>query len=194
MWLAHHQSLGEYTTKTTLSHDALPLSFGDVIQLWKSNDGFNRFFTATLSQSDYSAFFWETPPITRNNLALDFECVLVSAPELSRLRADPAAFSKHFLSPPADQIVTFSNLGGDATLVVPVALRDDSPYSHLAQFLKNAPVGQASSLWRNVALALNARISDAPIWLSTAGMGVPWLHIRLDSTPKYYRHSSYKKN
>jgi hypothetical protein len=30
-----------------------------------------------------------------------------------------------------------------------------------------------------------------PIWLSTAGMGVAWLHIRLDERPKYYSHKPY---
>jgi hypothetical protein len=29
------------------------------------------------------------------------------------------------------------------------------------------------------------------MWLSTSGLGVAWLHIRLDSTPKYYQHQPY---
>jgi len=37
-----------------------------------------------------------------------------------------------------------------------------------------------------------ARLSDRPLWISTAGMGVNWLHVRLDSRPKYYRHAPYK--
>ncbi len=35
-------------------------------------------------------------------------------------------------------------------------------------------------------------ISDRPIWLSTAGGGVAWLHVRLDSTPKYYGYAPYR--
>ena len=30
-----------------------------------------------------------------------------------------------------------------------------------------------------------------PTWLSTEGSGVPWLHVRLDSRPKYYHHAAY---
>ena len=30
-----------------------------------------------------------------------------------------------------------------------------------------------------------------PTWLSTAGMGVSWLHVRLDSQPKYYGFAAY---
>jgi hypothetical protein len=36
------------------------------------------------------------------------------------------------------------------------------------------------------------RIGEAPVWLSTAGMGVAWLHVRLDSRPTYYGHRPYK--
>jgi len=31
-----------------------------------------------------------------------------------------------------------------------------------------------------------------PPWVSTAGMGVPWLHARLDTRPKYFRHAPYR--
>lgn len=32
----------------------------------------------------------------------------------------------------------------------------------------------------------------SPFWLSTAGMGVSWLHVRLDERPKYYRFQEYR--
>ena len=35
-------------------------------------------------------------------------------------------------------------------------------------------------------------IGDEVKWLSTAGMGVYWLHVRVDSRPKYYRYQGYK--
>lgn len=31
-----------------------------------------------------------------------------------------------------------------------------------------------------------------PVWFSTSGMGVPWLHFRLDHRPKYYTFTPYK--
>ena len=30
------------------------------------------------------------------------------------------------------------------------------------------------------------------LWVSTSGLGVYWLHVRLDSYPKYYQHAPYK--
>ena len=32
-----------------------------------------------------------------------------------------------------------------------------------------------------------------PTWVSTAGGGVAWLHVRLDSAPKYYTHRPYTR-
>jgi hypothetical protein len=29
-------------------------------------------------------------------------------------------------------------------------------------------------------------------WVSTAGTGVPWLHVRRDTRPKYDRHAPYR--
>ena len=30
-------------------------------------------------------------------------------------------------------------------------------------------------------------------WLSTEGSGVPWLHVRMDSSPKYYHYDAYRR-
>ena len=40
--------------------------------------------------------------------------------------------------------------------------------------------------------AMLDRIDDRPVWLSTAGMGIAWLHIRLDDRPKYYGYREYR--
>ena len=29
------------------------------------------------------------------------------------------------------------------------------------------------------------------VWLSTAGDGIAWLHVRMDPRPKYYQHTEY---
>lgn len=38
-----------------------------------------------------------------------------------------------------------------------------------------------------------ARLGVRPVWLSTAGMGVSWLHVRLDARPKYYGFAAYRE-
>ena len=77
-------------------------------------------------------------------------------------------------------------------LVVPAPVAEESCYTHLARFLRDAPRLQVDAFWRSAGLAMQDRISSAPTWLSTAGLGVSWLHLRLDSRPKYYRHQPYR--
>jgi len=40
-------------------------------------------------------------------------------------------------------------------------------------------------------IAVGDGANDIPM-LSTAGMGVYWLHVRLDTRPKYYQHTPYR--
>jgi hypothetical protein len=37
------------------------------------------------------------------------------------------------------------------------------------------------------------QLNDKPIWLSTAGLGVPWLHVRLNRQAKYAVHQRYRQ-
>lgn len=51
------------------------------------------------------------------------------------------------------------------------------------------------ALLAQVAAAIHARWTerpDAPLWVSTSGLGVPWLHVRLDDAPKYYTHRPFR--
>jgi hypothetical protein len=58
--------------------------------------------------------------------------------------------------------------------------------------MRTAPGAQKHALWRAVGEAMQRRISQKPVWLSTAGMGVAWLHVRLDDRPKYYGYMPYR--
>ena len=41
--------------------------------------------------------------------------------------------------------------------------------------------------------AVQRRLGTKPVWLSTAGAGVSWLHVRLDDRPKYYGYAPYRQ-
>jgi hypothetical protein len=171
-----------------------------------------------------SALFWETPAFSRTTLSRPFEFVTLPAPQLARVRPDGSAFAAHFGAAQCTT-ATFTNLSGDATLVIPcpppvagvdgacdvsgdawsgggdtATARGGSPalhapsHGHLGAFVHSAPAAQREALWRAVgAAAREAAKRDDPTWLSTAGSGVPWLHIRLDARPKYYHHLDYKE-
>lgn len=189
MWTALTDPLSSRTRRYRLRDAAGPLSWGEVLRLWQESPEFAAFFSRTLAGAPFNAFRWETPPLTSACVQEPFEFVLVESPEL-RVPGDPRAFAEHFR---ADQdVVSFTNLGGDADLVVPCPRGPAETYAHLAAFLRGAPEGQKQALWSLVGRCAGARLGSVPFWLSTAGAGVAWLHVRLDSRPKYYSHVPYR--
>ena len=148
-------------------------------------------FISVLAGTEYGAFRWETPPLVTGNQERPFEFVLLDSPGLDT-PGDATAFASHFTNPATgDGVIAFSNLGGDALLVVPQPLGPAMFYGHLAAFTRQAPREQNHALWQAVGRNMRERIGEQPIWLSTAGGGVPWLHVRLDTRPKYYGHEPY---
>lgn len=164
-------------------------TFRDVLEGWRADPTFCRWFNDVLADLPFAAFRWETPPVVGDASTRMFEFVALDAPGLAR-RADRAAFAEHFDG--ARDVVAFENLGGDAQMIVPSPIAGDDAYGHLAAFVRNAPEAQRISLWRSVADALLQRIGPRPVWLSTAGAGVAWLHVRLDDRPKYYGFAAYR--
>ncbi|VTS07272.1 Uncharacterized protein OS=Blastopirellula marina DSM 3645 GN=DSM3645_29311 PE=4 SV=1 [Tuwongella immobilis] len=164
------------------------MTVSQVLTAWRDTASWRDEWTAILAAMPFAAFRWELPPLTRQSLRMPFECVILNAPELHH-EADPSAFAEH-LSQHAS-VAVFANLGGDAMLIAPTEQADRAAYPHLAAFVRTAPRAQIHDLWQTVAQQLLAHPGDSPIWLSTAGAGVPWLHVRIDRQPKYFRYSPY---
>ena len=184
---------GTRVRKLTLLDDGAPLSYAEVIEGWRQDDGFCDFFSDLLGAAPFAACFWETPPVTASSIAQDFECVQVDSPALARLEAEPAAFARHFAVAPEAEAVAFANLGGDAWLVAPAPRTAGDSFPHLLAFLRSASSEQKRALWRSTGETLARLISERPLWVSTSGLGVAWLHIRLDTRPKYYVFESYRR-
>jgi hypothetical protein len=177
------------TLKMTILQNSRAAAFAQVIQAWTEDPNFRLAFSATLENCPFSAFRWELPRLTTALANGPFECVIVDSPSLL-VPADPGAFSAQYTN--EAEVVAFPNLGGDAALVVPCPLDSETRYGHLRAFLRTAPESQKHLLWQTVGTEMNRRLSAKPVWLNTAGGGVPWLHIRLDDQPKYYRHDPYR--
>ena len=58
---------------------------------------------------------------------------------------------------------------------------------------EGGPVARVMGKVYRLADAIAARVGAEPVWLSTAGAGVPWLHVRLDDRPKYYGFGPYRQ-
>jgi hypothetical protein len=188
MWSARTDKLSNGSL-FRIEYKHRPIVFAEALRHWHRDAAFRTFFISLLAEAPYSAFRWETPPLTSTSADQQFEFVLDS-PELET-DPDPNAFAMHFRDAEVEDVVSFSNLGHDAILIVPRPLGDSSCYGHIADFVRRAPDKQKHSLWRFVGHLMEQRLGPTPIWLNTAGAGVPWLHVRLDQRPKYYRHVPY---
>lgn len=190
MWDSRSEKLAEARgLRFAVNFESRPATFTEVIHAWQTDSSFRSVFISLLADAPYSAFRWETPPVTVDTMSRPFEFVLLDSPRLDR-RPDPDAFAEHFAGAKSG-IATFSNLGGDAIIVVPSQLTEPSAYGHLATFVRHAPEPQRHALWEAVGEAMVRRMGAKPVWLSTAGAGVSWLHVRLDDRPKYYGFTPY---
>lgn len=153
-----------------------------------------RLFTSTIlaetSDRGWEAVFWECKPAKRDLFDSQvFEFVLLNAPSLAAVSADSGAFREHFL---AQHVTVFPNLGKDATLVVPCPGSKTVSFTHLLAFLSSAPEIQLQAFWQAVGSTFTKRMSGKMQWLSTSGLGVYWLHVRIEDRPKYYNFQEYK--
>lgn len=191
IWATRSEQLpGGRGLRFTVDRGSRPATVAEVLQGWQEDAGFRSLFNRLLADAPFAEFRWETPAVTAATLSRPFECVVLDAPGLARA-PDPAAFAGHFAGAEAD-VVVFPNLGRDGILVVPCPVAAPSAYGHLAAFVRHAPEPQRHALWRAVGAAMARRVGDRPVWLSTAGAGVPWLHVRLDDRPKYYGFAPYR--
>lgn len=195
MWKSRIELIDEgRSRKITLMRDAARLSYADVIDGWRNSHDFVHFYISLLVDAPFEAMFWESPPVTRLSVGRPYEFVLIDSAQLAAAEPEPLHFASAFASAATDEnVVMFENLGKDALLVTPCPRGPRHVYTHLTSFVRGAPEGQRHELFRKLAGAIKNRLSDRPMWVSTSGLGVFWLHVRLDSYPKYYNFGPYRK-
>ncbi len=189
MWHYQHQVIGPTVHQFTISTDRGTMTYRQAIASWKTNSAFADYFSTLLSSSPFAAFRWELPGVHLGNLDEAMQFVLVDYPRLIR-PSRQSAFAEYFHM--NSGVVRFGNLSGDTELVVPCPVDRKCDYSHFASFLRTAPQQQIQNLWLLVGATMFEQMGVRPIWLSTAGMGVPWLHVRIATKPKYYAYGPYK--
>ncbi|HYV39909.1 MAG TPA: hypothetical protein VE988_29750 [Gemmataceae bacterium] len=194
MWTSRSEQLANgRVIKVAIDLDSAAVSYGEVFHRWQNDAGFRSFFMGILATSPFSSFRWETPPIASATANRPFEFVLLDSPGLAS-NPDAHAFAEHFSRVPEKGVVEFPNLGKDAIMVVPCPLGNLAAYGHIGAFVRQAPESQRHALWELVGAAMQRRLGTQPVWLSTAGAGVSWLHVRLDDRPKYYGYVPYRES
>lgn len=117
--------------------------------------------------------------------------------------ADPSDFQDKFdkNTNTTEPVIAFHNLSKDAILVVPRPQSDEKntqKYHHLASYLTHSSQEDIRKLLQKTAEQViklhedKERVANnTPLYVSTHGGGVPWLHIRLCNSPKYYHYKLY---
>lgn len=164
-------------------------------------------FLDVLRQTPFDGFFFETRPVNATTVKTKpFEFVLVDAPDLYQFatgKASPRKFAEPLANCTAHDLDTacvFVSLHADTTLVSPQPPTDTAllpHYSNLASFCRlQAPRRVVHTVWQlalqTYLLAVTKTNHHNNIWLSTAGMGVPWLHLRIAQRPRYYTYASFR--
>lgn len=173
-----------------LLQNGTELSFAEVLDKWRSDEDFVRWYTDLLVSSPWPAAYWEHPPLWEDKLDEVYEFSLRAAGALANLSQNPVRYRSYFSG---GLITTFLSLGKDALLVVPEPRNDETNYTHLLSFLRSADFNQIKALWSRTSISVTERLSERPLYLSTHGTGVAWLHVRLDERPKYYGDGRYRK-
>lgn len=184
------------------------LTFSQFLTLLKSeNQIFLKVFCQALNNAteELSAYFWECAPVSSKSFNKKFEFVVIKSEALDKTTQDYSSFAEHLakLDAYGDSFVSFANKNRDAVLVIPALMTrkwesggktEMFDYKNISQFTKNAPLKEQQKFWQAVASKLSQELekSKAPKWLSTHGTGVPYLHVRIDSVPKYYHFEEYK--
>lgn len=201
----------EQINPTTFRHqiakpDGSLLTFAEFLGLLKNKDrNFIKEFRMLGLGGGYT-YFWECIPVSKATINKPFEFVKTKNEALDRMTQDWSRFQEHIDRSDNPEVTSFPNLSGDSILVIPMPKRghriscterdnEIRDYKHLRKFLVEADLEQWDSFWQEVGKKMLESLeeNDAPKWLSTHGLGVPYLHVRIDSRPKYYSWNEYKE-
>lgn len=182
------------------------LSYKNFIEnLLQENENFLKVFFESLEDATWELdnYFWECIPVSRETIDKRFEFVVTKSISLERNEKrdqEFLTFKDHLVKSEDDHVTSFLNLGKDAILIVPIPKRINKrnfvQYKNISQFIMNSHKfpDQQISFWKEVAIRLNENLKDnIPLWLSTDGLGVNYLHVRIDFSPKYYSWKEYRK-
>ncbi|MEX0843957.1 MAG: hypothetical protein WD022_01705 [Balneolaceae bacterium] len=190
MWTINEVETSDNNVKFQIQKKGKLISNKQFLDLLKDSKDFQKFYNDYLASSGFEAFFWENKPITKQTLESAYECNLVKSDFLAGVAPDNKSFNQYFRDD--KPVVSFPNLGNDAQLVAPCPVKKYSVYTHIGNFVRRADDRQLHEFWKKVGQETLKQIGSKPKWLSTSGLGVFWLHVRIDTYPKYYQTNEYK--
>ena len=175
--------------KVNIKEDGIWVSFDEVFGLLENDRDFRSQFINFLKSIELTAFNIECKPVNIENVNQAFEFIIINCPDLLKCTSDSSKFKAHF---DEDELTAvFENLNGDAVLISPVD-HGSEDFGHLSTFLSSASNDQLNDLLIALGEIAGANLGNENIYINTSGLGVPWLHFRIDDEPKYYQFETYK--
>ena len=105
---------------------------------------------------------------------------------LDYLIQDYTVFIEYIKKSKNKYATSFYNISRDALLVIPIP-RKNKIFTTVKDFIDNSSIKQQKILWKLVAKnVLKLLETYDQVYVSTHGLGVSYLHVRIDLTPKYY--------
>lgn len=175
------KEMNDDVLETRMQHrDGSAVIWEEVLKIWESQP---QVFVKMFRQVEFKEFFWKCKPF--KSLREEYVHEIIRA---SGFRpADPTAFSGHF-SRSEESVVVFSNTGQDAIILSPRPPRGRATlrsYASIASFMRDGPKTKQNQLFKALASTIR-KTRNRKLWVNTNGLGVPWLHVRVDFTSKYY--------
>ena len=161
--------------------------------LLASNETFRNEIIQIFVASKFNNAFWEFPAYCTSSAQNIAEFVLVETSGFGK--ADSSSFKEYLANKEDNQTVMFKNLSGDTNLItINSSNTKNQTFCHIMEFMKNSTYENKHKLLKKIGEEmLNHTNGTNPVYLSTHGHGVPWLHIRICVKPKYYV-SNYSKS
>lgn len=138
--------------------------------------------TLSIENAGFEAFFWEFAPVAPAAAATTpVTFVLVKSQNLEKVTQDSSPFQEHiaFATHEKRTTTTFTNLGGDSELLIPVSLKpankaesQENRFAHIGNFINRGSREQVDDFLIAFGELLLKRIEKKgkkPLWVSTSG-------------------------
>lgn len=187
----------QYHKFRVIDNNSVELTYMQIFKLSKCDEFCNNFINI-FENIYFDFYFFEVKPIKYHcihNESFEFVVSYPSVPFLGS--ADYSCFKEYGIVKNDNSIIHFHNKSGDCLLICPTynCNYEKKNYAHIGLFMKSKNNEQKIQLIQTMLITYYNQLKETPNkfkWLSTHGLGVPWLHVRIDNSPKYIAFEEYR--
>jgi len=190
--LSHDIFLGKDIINYYFTLNNTPITFEHAMELLYKDNNFRNVLVNTFKNIPYEYYMFGMTKIKdASDYKKPFKLYIKPEPAFKNIEANPDAFKEKFIVQEHNWSL-FLNISGDALLLVPNPpskpknKKEYSKYINIGSFVKNSSDAVINTMFKYIGEhGLDYIKLKKPVYINTHGFGVPWLHIRFDSKPKY---------